>query len=82
MRETVFRFASAKPPWTPTEHRTEGRDIRSKPLKLPMIQREQQFAEKIHAYTLPRSLYNVRISRRLLLTESSVGDQLLPALLF
>jgi hypothetical protein len=36
-----------------------------------MIQREQQFAEKIHAYTLPRSLYNVRISRQLLFTALS-----------
>jgi Nucleotidyl transferase AbiEii toxin, Type IV TA system len=30
---------------------------------VPMIQRERQFAEKIHAHTLPRSLHSVRISQ-------------------
>ena len=31
------------------------------PPVVPMIQREQQFAEKIHAYTLPRSTPNSRV---------------------
>jgi hypothetical protein len=29
--------------------------------QVPMIAREQQFAEKIHAYTLPRSAANSRV---------------------
>ncbi len=31
------------------------------PASVPMIQREQQFAEKVHAYTLPRSGANSRV---------------------
>lgn len=31
------------------------------PASVPMIQREQQFAEKLHAYTLPRSGANSRV---------------------
>ena len=31
------------------------------PVSVPMIQREQQFAEKLHAYTLPRSGANSRV---------------------
>ena len=43
--------------------------------RIRMVAREQQFAEKVHAYTLPRSAANSRVKDLALLIKSGGLDQ-------